>query len=250
MGYPIPSNVSALDANADGTLDIAYVGDLGGNLWRWELPSTATKVFTSSGHKMFFAPDLVLQHGYVGVFFGTGDLADPLGTTSTERLYAFRDDGLTGGYTEANLVDVTSNLAQEGTAAQQASVNAALSTSRGWYIRLTNAGEKALASPLVFFDVFFTTFKPNPQVCSGGGDSLLYTLNFDNGGATVDSSGNGTMTAGDRAQDIGSSIPTEVTLTIREQNAVGYVGVGGAIPRINLPSPPLNVVPLYWREMY
>ena len=58
------------------------------------------------------------------------------------------------------------------------------------------------------------------------------------------------MNAADRALNIGSSIPTEVTLTIREQTAVGYVGVGGAIPRINLPAPPLNVVPLYWREMY
>lgn len=250
MQYPIPSNISAIDATGDGTIDIAYVGDLGGNLWRWELPSTLTKVFTTSGRKIFYAPDMVLQNGYIGVFFGTGDLANPLTTSITDRIVSFKDDGLTGGYTESNLVDVTDNLAQEGTAAQKTSINAQLAANRGWFIRLTRAGEKALASPLVFFDVFFTTFLPNATVCSGGGDSYLYVLNFDNGGATVDSSGNGTLTQTDRATDIGSSIPTEVTLTIREQDAVGYVGVGGAIPRVELPSPPLNVVPLYWREIY
>jgi len=251
MNYPIPSNISALDANADGTFDIAYVGDLGGNLWRWELPATATKVFSAASNtKIFFAPDLVLQHGYIGVFFGTGDLANPLEETVTNRLYSFRDDGLTSGYNESHLVDVTNNQAQDGTASERTLAEEQLSSSRGWYIRMTRTGEKCLASPLVFFDVFFTTFLPNPTVCSGGGDSYLYSLNFENGGATVDYSGNNLLSGADRYLDIGSSIPTEVTLTIREDGAVGYVGVGGAIPRIDLPAPPLNVVPLYWREMY
>jgi type IV pilus assembly protein PilY1 len=251
MEFPIPSNISALDASADGTFDIAYVGDLGGNMWRWQLPSTVTKIFTApANRKIFHSPDIVLQHGYIGVFFGTGDLANPLEELVTNRLYALKDDGLTGGHTEANLIDVTANLGQDGTAAQKAVVQEELTNSRGWYIRLTRTGEKALASPLVFFDVFFTTFLPNAEVCSGGGDSFLYSLDFENGGATVDFSGNGQINASDRSLDIGSSIPTELTLTIREQSAIGYVGVGGAIPRIDLPSPPLNVVPLYWREMY
>ncbi len=251
LSYPVPSNVSALDSNDDGTLDLVYFGDLGGNMWRLDLPSTLTKVFSApSGHRIFFAPDLVREQGYLDVLFGTGDLANPLETTTTDRLYAIRDDGLSSGSTEADLVDVTDDLGQQGSAAQKQLVASQLASSKGWYIRLTTPGEKALASPLAFFDIFFTTFLPTEEVCDGGGDAFLYRLSFDDGGATTDVDQSGQLDKSDRSIDIGSSIPTEVTPTIRENDAVGYVGVGGAIPRVNLPGPPLNIVPIYWREIF
>ncbi len=251
MNYAVASNLSAIDVNSDDTIDLAYFGDLGGNLWRWDLPTTLTKLFTApTGHKIFAAPDIVIDHAFLDVFFGTGDLASPLYEGVTDRLYSFRDDGFTGGYTEAALVDVTDNLIQEGSSSQKETLQNQLDASHGWYIRLPHSGEKSLSSPLAFFDVLFTTFVPTREVCSGGGDAYLYTLGYDAGAAVVDANDNGTLTKDDRSKDIGNSIPTEVTATIREDGAVGYVGVGGAIPRVDLSAPPLNLVPIYWRELY
>jgi len=250
MTYPIPSNVSALDLDEDGTLDVAYAGDLGGNLWRVDLPSRATKVFSTPGHKIFAAPDLVREHGALAVFFGTGDLANPLETSVTDRIVAFRDDMLSAGHTESDLVDVTDNLIQEGSQAQQELIRSQLATSSGWFIRLTRPGEKVLSSPLAFFDVLFTTFSPTTDVCSGGGDARLYILGFDDGRAVADMNGDQSLTKDDRSKKIGTSILTEVTPTIRVEDAMGYVGVGGAVPKIKLPGPALNVIPLYWREVF
>ncbi|GIW40422.1 MAG: hypothetical protein KatS3mg076_0999 [Candidatus Binatia bacterium] len=251
LDHPVPSNLTALDLTNDGTLDLAYVGDLGGNLWRIELPSTMTKIFSApSGRRIFFAPDVVLGHGFLNVLFGTGDLTNPLRTDVENRLYLFRDDGLTGGYDEGDLVDITDNLAQEGSASQKQAVLDELAASKGWYFRLPQEGEKMLSSPLAFVDIFATTFTPTDDPCAGGGDARLYVLRFADGASTVDRNQDGTLDSQDRVQDVGHSIPTEVTPTIREQGAAGYIGVGGAIPKIDLPAPPLNVFPLWWREVY
>jgi type IV pilus assembly protein PilY1 len=94
MDFAIPSNVAALDFNGDGKVDRAYVGDLGGNMWRIDSALQATKLFASGGNrKIYYRPDVVRDKGFLSVFFGTGDRSNPLETTITDRMYGVKDDG-------------------------------------------------------------------------------------------------------------------------------------------------------------
>jgi type IV pilus assembly protein PilY1 len=78
------------------------------------------------------------------------------------RIYAVKNDWTaTSPLTETDLVDVTSNLIQLGTAEQKEQVRNDLNAKKGWFIRLLNAGEKVVASPRVYGGVvYFTTYTP------------------------------------------------------------------------------------------
>ena len=116
MTYPIPSDVSVLDANGDGAIDRIYVGDTGGQLWRIDLaPASGSpggvkavvgKLATVSSsaseadkRKFFYPPDVVQMFDgkysdvsrYDLVTLASGDREHPLSEAVTDRLYAFRD---------------------------------------------------------------------------------------------------------------------------------------------------------------
>jgi len=262
MDYAIPSNVAALDFNGDGKVDRAYVGDLGGNMWRIDSTLAATKLFSApsvSGtrlYKIYYAPDVVRDKGFLSVFFGTGDRSNPLETSLTDRMYGVRDDG-SSDLTETNLVDVTTRVTQNGTTAET-TLKTDLAAKKGWYIQLNQRpGEKILASPSAFFSVFFSSFVPLAGVCNAGGDARVYELNYETGGIpdskVVDPDGSGPSSAPAVTQDqrfllIGKSIPTELTVTIQRAGSSGFVASSGNVDRLPLPELPNNVTPLSWRE--
>jgi len=262
MDFAIPSKVAVLDLNADGAFDRAWVGDLGGQLWRIDGKTLAvSKVFSTSsggGLRIFFPPDVTRNEGYLSLFFGTGDRSNPLDTKSTkvpDRMYMVKDDG-TSNLTENDLVDVTNQVKQNGSAAE-ATLAATLKTKKGWFIQFVkDSGEKVLSSPSTYFSVYFTTFTPLTGACDAGGDARVYTLNDGTGGipdTVADPDGDGplppkTVTAADRSMKIGTGIPTEVRLTVQKDKASGFVGSTGQIDRVALPAFPNNVTPLSWRE--
>ena len=257
MDFAIPSNVAALDFNSDKKVDRAYVGDLGGNMWRVDSNLTATKLFSSGGNrKIYYAPDVVRDKGFLSVFFGTGDRNNPLQTTPVDRMYGIKDDG-TSNLTESNLIDVTTRVYQNGSNDEK-SLKVELGAKNGWYIQLNQrSGEKVLASPSAFFSVFFSTFVPISGVCNAGGDARVYEVNYETGGIpdekAADPDGSGpesapTVTRDDRFIVIGKSIPTELTVTIQREGSSGFVASSGNVDRLPLPELPNNVTPLSWRE--
>lgn len=221
--FSIPSEVAALDSDFDGFVDRLYVGDTGGNLWRFSVgdPSTAnwsaTRIFDANdpnkpldvGRKIFYKPSVVLEHGYAIVYFGTGDRAHPLNQSVVDRMYAVKDRNQDAAKYESSLVDLTDDYLQATslTSAQLADIegqgytslsdyqqqmNQTLNSSGnyGWYIKLsTNSGEKVLSPPLAYNKVaYFTTYAPNfisTDPCRPGnlGLSRLYALDYLNGGA-------------------------------------------------------------------
>ncbi len=257
MDWAMPSTVAALDLNGDGLVDRGYVGDLGGQMWRLDGTLATTKLFTApAGHKIFYPPDVVRDRGFLAVFFGTGDRSNPLSTTVTDRLYDVKDDG-GSNKTEANLTDVTTNVAQNGSSAET-TLKSALKTSGGWFIQLNqNPGEKVLASPTAFFSVFFSTFTPVTGACNAGGDARLYTLNYSTGGipdsSVVDPDGTGpaqppTVSRAMRVSILGKSIPTELTVTIQKTGSSGFIASSGAVGQPPLAALPNNVTPISWRQ--
>lgn len=269
MDYAIPSDALVFDVNGDGMFDRGYIGDMGGNMWRIRDDFSVELLFsTPSGHRIFYAPDAVINSGSVMVYFGTGDRSSPLATQVTDRFYAVRDDG-TNNLFEANLKDVTGEVVQPGSP-EEAALIEQIANKNGWYIRLLGVGEKVLAPPTVFFNVAFATFTPSTVVCEAGGGAKLYALSpltgspsFDlagtSGGSLGDGGGSGsgsggTLTANDRFVLVGQSIPTSLKVTFGDDETKAFFGVtkggGIALQPLNLPQMQNNVVPVNWREVW
>jgi len=268
MTYSFPSDITRVDINGDGRVDRLYVGDMGGRMWRFEIGDPVPAnwsgkiIFTApAGAKIFYPPEVTLEKdsaNYEMLFFGTGDREDPKETSRVNRLYAVKDRDPAIPLTEGNLVDVTVDLLQSS------------GTPNGWFIRLTNAGEKSLAPPVVFYKAgYFTTFTPTFGVegdpCYvGEGTARLYILQYQTGNAVFNLDGDiaAVISATDRSKVIGTAIPSGVIITFIRGRAVAYVGVGGGVRRgvpdgdwdddsgdFPIPSGK-SLVPTYWRTVF
>lgn len=146
MTYSIPSDPLVVDRDRDGFIDHIYVGDTGGQLWRFNVENTdtasweGTRIFTANtgnsdvGRKVFYKPTATVSDYDTFIYFGTGDREHPLNTAVTDRFYVVRDRQISAAelagmtteeqelyhlwnysnpLTEANLVDVTTDQLQE-----------------------------------------------------------------------------------------------------------------------------------------
>lgn len=300
MKFSIPSQLAAIDSKNSGYTDTLYVGDTGGQVWRLDVgdPSpanwTATRRYdlghdasgAASGRKFFYMPSIVIESGYKMIFIGSGDREHPLNWDANlvDRIYALKDNGGTATLTEGNLWDVTTDQLQTSTTTTAiTNTLSALTASSGWYIRLTyydagtgatsdlSAGEKVLASPLVFNQVaYFTTYTPNFEAidpCKAGnlGVSKIYALDYKTGAAVLDyyvnndtltgyasnpytATSAGILQRADRVQTIGAGIPSGIVLMIGAGGETkALVGVGGVIASLN-PKKGGAIKPLYWRK--
>ena len=196
MRYAIASDVNALDMNGDGLFDQIYVGDLGGQLWRFDVTNGQSGsnlvaggvIFDANGgnaagnRRFHYAPSIALarQNGvnYLALAIGTGWREHPLDTVVDDRFYVIKQAAAFGPpaggsytkLTEASLSDVTANLIQQGTAAEQTAAAANLAAKQGWFIQLEEDGEKALAQAEVFNEqIVFSTFTPAVSTTTCGG---------------------------------------------------------------------------------
>ena len=248
MKYCIPSDIAPIDVNGDGLIERLYVGDVGGQIWRFDLGDmsgngtsswTGKVIFTTSG-KIFYPPDVTFESDrgsgtYDMLFFGTGDREKPNDTSFVNTLYAIKDyDNDTNPptplpLTESNLVDVTIDTLQDpnATSTAKTTVLNSLKTKSGWYIRLNQSpgesqspGEKSDGAAVIFGGaVYFTTFTPSTasDVCTlSTGQGNVYILQYQTGNAMFNlGSGN----------DLGESQSNPI-LTGNDRS----MGVGGGIP--------------------
>jgi type IV pilus assembly protein PilY1 len=277
MVYSIPSDIQKIDTNGDGKIDRLYVGDMGGQIWRFDIgDSDATKwtgklIFKSNGsgekRKIFYPPDVTLEKdsgNYEMLLFGIGDREHPKESANINRLYAVKDKNASTVLTESNLGDVTQDLLQDPSTPQadKTALLDQLSTKDGWFIKLDqNPGEKSLSSPVVFYGiVYYTSFAPNFGTTTdpcfvGEGTGRLYALKYKTGNAVfnLDGSLDGAISRDDRSAIIGTGIPSGVIISFVKGIAVAYVGVGGpGGPRV--PRPKLyndkSLVPISWRIVF
>ncbi|MBL8472442.1 MAG: hypothetical protein JNM98_11635 [Rhodocyclaceae bacterium] len=215
VDWSIPSDVSVLNSDQDGQAltDRLYVGDMAGNLWRFDvgasdpatwkgkqlaaLSSSSSLTANSPQRKIFFPPVAVkLQfkgQRYDGVFVGSGDIQHPtkVMTDSDPRnaLFMIKDFGTgtsastdTTVFGTSDLVDVTTTdtVSQFNTAV----TDTAWATKGGWAFYL-GTSEIVTGAPSVFFNVLrFGTYKTDEQAnqCQPPGLSKLYGLDATFGG--------------------------------------------------------------------
>lgn len=267
MQYSIPSDTARVDTNNDGYIDRLYVGDVGGQIWRFDVGSSGltgkilfdTNWGVSVKRKIFYPPDVTLELGYEMIFVGTGDREHPKEITRVNRLYAIKDKNPSSPLKESDLVDVTLDLLQVGTDSEKTTTMTDLQTKSGWFILLDqNIGEKCLSSPTLFFGtVYYTTFTPvfgdtNDPCFLSQGEARLYAVDYKTGSAVFNLDDSGTLTdltRDDRSAKIGVSIPSGVIITFVSGTTVAYGGVGGGVYRPSLKTT-RTVFPISWRMAF
>ncbi|MFA5323478.1 MAG: PilC/PilY family type IV pilus protein, partial [Smithella sp.] len=245
MNDPMPAPPAIVDTDSDGFIDMAYLGDMGSNMWRFKFckaidgDSCGTSNWTAgmfydasaSNIRPIFTSATVAKDGYnnVWVYWGTGDKLDPTAPNAQEKLFALKDTDFTS---TRNLNDME-NITSEGSTYS--------GTGYGWYINLTGTGEKMLAEPTVFGGVvYFTTYTPpsgnNP--CAQGGTASLYGVNYITGAGAIDNGGDEDV----RSITIGTGIPSAPVVSMRPGNdptpdlyvtTSGGGGISGETARIN-----------------
>jgi type IV pilus assembly protein PilY1 len=260
MNYSIPSEVRLLDTNSDGFIDKAYVGDMGGQVWRLGnftglvFPNTdpdintwvAQRIFSAGADKKFFyPPSVTLERGYDLVFSGSGDRENPCDPATSDLVFAVKDshDVTSTVLTPSDLFDVTSVT----------TVPDLDGSDSGWVYYL-DTGEKMLAGGTVFYKVYyFTTFTPNSDPCLPGGVAKLYALNYKTGEAVYDWG---------RSLEIGGGIPSRPVIVLNEGGQSLLISVGSTNPDADSVSegagiikfepnfPIKNFFYLWWKELF
>ncbi len=281
MKYSLPTTPAVVDLDNDGFIDVAYIGDLGGNIWRFKLCNRndinatggcgisdwkGARIFDgttgiSPVRPTYATPSVVRDRKKnIWLFWGTGDKNDSMNIPSpaySEKFFALKDGTLNEtsptAYTINDLTNVTDTETvycnEFGTGCTE------LSTTDGWYINLDSAGEKVLADSLVFGGIaYFTSYIPTATTggaCLAEGASYLYALKY--------TSGAGALSGGARKMLVGSGIASAPVVSVRPggHGADIYVTVSGSITgsatdktgRPTTPptlSSPTNV--LFWKD--
>jgi len=184
MDYSIPSDVRVIDLDGNGFADRMYVGDMGGQVWRFDVANGETAANLVTGgviaqlgaapnadpdladtRRFYSAPDVAIvnSRGYdfMHIGIGSGSRGNPLGTHVEDRFYALRDYGF-GRKTQAQFDSLT--IIEDGSLTPITSVSTPVpqGASAGWRFDLTGGpGEKVLAEARTFDnEVIFTTFRP------------------------------------------------------------------------------------------
>lgn len=262
MNYSIPASPAIADTDNDGFIDTAYVGDLGGNVWRLKFCTkseitggTCTNTSNWTGGLLFDArgggegarpiyssPTMAKDtSGNLWIYWATGDKSDPTAQSTNEKVVGVKDNNRNATYTLAGLNNVTSE--------QQHCDNI---TDNGWYINFTGR-EKALSDIVVYGGVvYFTTYIPSAggsSVCEQAGTSRLYAIKYTNcGGALTGSARSIEVGVGIAAGPIISISPTGKTqmFIVTSGGAMLSGGTKGNLPIPPLPSPSGKI--LFWRD--
>jgi type IV pilus assembly protein PilY1 len=220
MTHSIPGGLSVLDTNSDGFADRMYVGDMAGQVWRFDITNgnnrsslVAGGVIASLGTKddatavpadarrFYNQPDVSLLQRpgealIYNIAIGSGYRGHPLNTVVHDRFYSLRDPQPFRVLTQAQYDDtsVVPLLRDSGlTDVTDPVVTSALPAgSAGWKLTLnlpTWRGEKSLSSSTTFNNVIqFTTFTPPATTTStltctvtSTGTNRVYTIDAFNG---------------------------------------------------------------------
>ncbi|EMU3048845.1 pilus assembly/adherence protein PilC, partial [Neisseria gonorrhoeae] len=187
------SSPTLVDKDLDGTVDIAYAGDRGGNMYRFDLSDSnpdkwSVSTIFEGGKPITSAPAVSRLADKRVVIFGTGsDLSeeDVVGTDQQYIYGIFDDDkrtvkvtvqnGTAGGLLEQNLTQENKTLFLTNNKASGGSAD------KGWVVKLRE-GERVTVKPIVVLRTAFVTIrKYKDDGC--GAETAILGINTADGGA-------------------------------------------------------------------
>ncbi len=244
MAFAIASTPGVYDVDFDGFADVVYVGDLGGNLWKWVIrevghdpvnsTSTATnqpawhfeKFFaappwthtvTGAVHykSFFFNPSATLKNGVLWLAYGSGERTDlkfagyPAPEDENNRFFSVKDLDPFGQAVPSPQVPMTESALVDITGDPSCTDVGSFS---GFFFKAVDGEKFVTATDIFFYYVFAATFTPNSTVdaCSTGGNATLYAFKVYCGeGLFEDASGNPVVTI-----NLGDGMPTDPRVSL------------------------------------
>ncbi|HGL9514048.1 TPA: PilC family type IV pilus tip adhesin, partial [Neisseria gonorrhoeae] len=188
------SSPTLVDKDLDGTVDIAYAGDRGGNMYRFDLSSDKPSEWTVrtifQGTKpITSAPAVSRLADKRVVIFGTGSDLSEEDVLDTEEQYIygiFDDDkgtvkvtvqnGTGGGLLEQNLTQENKTLFLTNNKASGGSAD------KGWVVKLKE-GQRVTVKPTVVLRTAFVTIRKYTDNDKCGAQTAILGINTADGGA-------------------------------------------------------------------
>lgn len=284
MLYAIPSSPAVLDYDQDGFADIVYVGDVGGNVWKWVIREpgradptdaqlyqanwTFRKFFdhdptasdTAHARSFYFAPSATVSNGILHVGLGSGERSD-LNCTSTlrgctlmNRFYILKDRDVWEQGSPSTIdgrdVDADGELTDVTSLPDQCPAI----EPRGLFFTVTD-GEKFVTNSEVFNAFFFvSSFRPDlSNVCEPSGISTLYGFLAKCGqGFFGPPSPTSPIAGTTRTLDLGRGMPTDARLSIapgENGNRLIISKQDGEIINLSTGASDSEHGVMYWREL-
>ena len=269
MNFSIPASPAVVDLDGDGNLDRVYVGDIGGQLWKFDVSTAATfssglvnnwtgkRLFNSdtsaanppaSGayyptQAMYGRPAVAYDSSSnLWVYVGTGDRNHP-NQSSSNRFYGILD----------NTTMTNSSALTESSLVQAPATNGTIT--QGWYLPLAS-NEKVLSGAIVHQGiVYFGSYTPSTTVScdTPGGSALLYAVQMGRGDAAINWTDNSTLSgenSSTRSVAVGGGIPATPQVIPGSTNDTVVVSTtDGQITTKQRPRSAGKQV-RYWREVY
>ncbi|ENX0445567.1 pilus assembly/adherence protein PilC, partial [Neisseria gonorrhoeae] len=188
------SSPTLVDKDLDGIVDIAYAGDRGGNMYRFDLSNSDPSKWSVStifeGAKpITSAPAVSRLADKRVVIFGTGsDLSeDDVLNTDEQYIYGIFDDdegtvkvtvqnGTGGGLLEQTLTKENNTLFLSNNKASGGSAD------KGWVVKLKE-GERVTVKPIVVLRTAFVTIRSYTGADKCGAETAILGINTADGGA-------------------------------------------------------------------
>ncbi|EMU0002775.1 pilus assembly/adherence protein PilC [Neisseria gonorrhoeae] len=188
------SSPTLVDKDLDGTVDIAYAGDRGGNMYRFDLSNSdpnkwSVRTIFEGTKPITSAPAVSRLADKRVVIFGTGsDLSeDDVLNTDEQYIYGIFDDdegtvkvtvqnGTGGGLLEQTLTKENNTLFLSNNKASGGS------NGKGWVVRLRE-GERVTVKPIVVLRTAFVTIRSYTGNDKCGAQTAILGINTADGGA-------------------------------------------------------------------
>ncbi|ENS8860659.1 pilus assembly/adherence protein PilC, partial [Neisseria gonorrhoeae] len=190
------SSPTLVDKDLDGTVDIAYAGDRGGNMYRFDLSNSdpnkwSVRTIFEGTKPITSAPAVSRLKDKRVVIFGTGsDLTeDDVLDTKEQYIYGIFDDdkgtgtvkvtvqnGTGGGLLEQTLTKENNTLFLSNNKASGGSAD------KGWVVKLRE-GERVTVKPTVVLRTAFVTIRSYTGMDKCGAQTAILGINTADGGA-------------------------------------------------------------------
>jgi type IV pilus assembly protein PilY1 len=233
---------SSIDLDLDGNVDLVYVADMMGEVYRFAVngspdPDNWSRSTLYSGTQEITADPTTAYgpNGQVYVYFGTGaylDMNDVSTTTAQDFICVFDRHDLST-ITKGDLADQSSTISD-------------VTASDGWRYAMDGAsGLRVVEQAVVVAEtVIFTAFAPTLETCVAGGTSFLYQMRYDDGNKTEEQD-----SLDDREQELGGGVASHPvvdlstgTVVVQSSDAsISVLPIAAVIQRMTVRS---------WQENY
>ncbi|HHS2142596.1 TPA: PilC family type IV pilus tip adhesin, partial [Neisseria meningitidis] len=188
------SSPTLVDKDLDGTVDIAYAGDRGGSMYRFDLSSQdpqqwSVRTIFSGNKPITSAPAISQLKDKRVVIFGTGsDLSeDDVDNNDMQSIYGIFDNDTAAGNANANLSGLGGGLLEQKLTQEDRTLfltdykRSDGSGSKGWVVKL-KGGQRVTVKPTVVLRTAFVTIHKYTGTDKCGAETAILGINTADGG--------------------------------------------------------------------